>query len=389
MKVYCIASPAKLGGWDNTLQGLLSRPPSSAGDAMQYNLNIELLWSIILLISLNNFEAKQTTMKTSVSRTDATNRFLQDTLDLFAGKATGNLWPYLYDGPRNEQDPVRGEILYNDLLRWEPKYYLYKLESTLLQTRSLEIANCIGSGATVFELGPGGEQSIRNKSYPFLRALPELKGYVAVDISPVFLEKGLRITQSLLPHIPVQGVCQNLTLLDSLPVSADKPLLFFKGSTIANLGTVKTRQLLERFHNILGNNGVLVVGQDANQDLESLMWAYDNSRFELFFSNIMYRIQRDLGTQGLEPEYFRGVVEWLPDTYDLQLSVVVLRDQTVQLEGHQFHLHEGQKLHIFSSHKYPVEVFSQLGRDAGFNPVAYFADDYQRMVIHVFRTTAV
>ena len=70
----------------------------------------------------------------------------------------GNLWPYLYSDPQNGNDPVRGGILYNQMLEGENDYYLYKSESELFKNKGKLLADLIGSDATLIELGPGSEQ---------------------------------------------------------------------------------------------------------------------------------------------------------------------------------------------------------------------------------------
>ena len=158
----------------------------------------------------------------------------EDAMAFFFDKVRGNLWPYLYGDPQNASDLVRGGILYNEMLEGEKDYYLYKYEAALFQSKGHLLASLIGSNATFVELGPGSEQSLRLKTLPLLRACSDLEGYVGIDISQSFLDKGLEVVRSELPGIFIDGIQADFTQLEELP-EFDKQVIFFKGSTIANM----------------------------------------------------------------------------------------------------------------------------------------------------------
>jgi uncharacterized SAM-dependent methyltransferase len=171
---------------------------------------------------------------TQTSETKVISKLEQDVRAFFLDNVNGNLWPYLYGTPQNADDPVRGGILYNEMLEQEKDYYLYKYEAELFQTKGSLLSSLIGSDATFIELGPGSETSLRLKTLPLLNTCQNLKGYVGIDISQDFLDKGLAVIRAELPNILIDGIQADFTQLKSLP-EVDKPVIFFKGSTIANL----------------------------------------------------------------------------------------------------------------------------------------------------------
>jgi uncharacterized SAM-dependent methyltransferase len=312
------------------------------------------------------------------------NQLEKDAIEFFLGQVSGNLWPYLYGTPRDATDPVRGGILYNEMLENEEEYYLYKYEAELFQNKGHLIASLIGSNATFIELGPGSEQSLRLKTLPLLRVCPNLSGYVGIDISQDFLDKGLKVIRSELPHLSVRGTQQDFTKLDSLP-DAEKQVIFFKGSTIANMRQEEVPSFISQIGKLARENHYLLIVHDANQDEVSLMKAYHNKGMALMMENIMFRLHRDVDTPGMIPEAFRYQPEWEPTTYDLKHVLSATQPQKIHLNGQIVEIEEGQKFHTLSSFKYPVEVFKKLIGSAGYQPIDVFFDSSNRMAAHLFQ----
>ncbi|WP_254567514.1 L-histidine N(alpha)-methyltransferase [Oscillatoria sp. HE19RPO] len=323
-------------------------------------------------------------MKTKPSDRKFINQIEKDVVDFLVGKIRGNLWPYLYGTPQDENDPVRGGILYNEMLENEEDYYLYKFEAQLFQSKGHLIASAIGSNATIIELGPGSEQSLRQKTLPFLRVCPQLSGYVGIDISQDFLNKGLQVIRSELPELSVSGTQQDFTKLESLP-DVEKPVIFFKGSTIANMRQDEVPSFISQIGKLAGKNHSLLLVHDANQDEVSLMKAYNNKRMAVFMENIMFRIHRDVDTKGMIPNAFRYEPEWDPNTYDFKHILTATQPQKIHFNGEIVEIKEGQKLHTLSSFKYPIEVFQKLIGFAGYEPLECFRDRSNRMAAHLFQ----
>ena len=76
----------------------------------------------------------------------------------------------------------RGSRLFDQICDLE-EYYPTRTEIGILQDRLGEIAELIGRGAHLVELGSGASVKIRT----LLNALPDLAQYTAVDISKEFL----------------------------------------------------------------------------------------------------------------------------------------------------------------------------------------------------------
>ncbi|CAK8717453.1 L-histidine N(Alpha)-methyltransferase [Candidatus Electrothrix gigas] len=312
------------------------------------------------------------------------DKFKEDCEAFFLGQTAGNLWPYLYGEPTNEDDPVRGSILYNELLKKENDYYLYNHEAELLQTSGKYLASLIGADATLIEMGPGGEKSFRHKTLPFLKAFPRLHGYVGIDVCQDFLTTILEIVHINFPDLFITGLHQDFTQLEKL-TKFPKAIIFFKGSTVGNLRNGEVQDLLSRFRCLISEGHYLVITNDANQDEMSLMKAYNTSRVAPFIENVMHRIKRDLNLTEMIPNAFRYQPEWIQETHDFRHILTATSEQEFHI-GEQFvKIDKGQKLHIMSSFKYPVDFFRTMVVQAGFEPVEFFLDSSERMAVHLFR----
>ncbi len=322
-------------------------------------------------------------MKNTTEDKKVIDKLQEDAQEFFLGKINGNLWPYVYGAPQDNNDPVRGGILYNKVLEGEQDYYLYKYEAELFQTKGHLLTSLIGSNATFIELGPGSEQSIRLKTLPLLKTCPHLSGYLGIDISQSFLDKVIEVIHSAFPSIFIDGIQADFTQLKDLPEFA-KPVVFFKGSTIANLKRYEVPVFISYIKKLVGKKHYLLVVHDANQDEISLMKAYDNSGVAVFIENIMYRLYRDVIRVGMEPEQFRYKPEWEPENHELKHVLTATKSQKFELNGHTIEIEEGQKFHTFSSFKYPIEVFQNMLSLTGYKPIDFVLDNSGRMAAHLF-----
>ena len=311
-------------------------------------------------------------------------QFEKDVVDFFQGTIHGNLGPYIYGAPQSEADPVRGGILYNEMLEHEKEYYLYNYEAALFQSKGTEIASYLGKNTTFIELGPGSEKSLRLKTLRLLRACSELKGYIGVDISQTFLDKSLAVIRAALPHIRIEGTQQDFTKLESIP-DCENPVIFFKGSTIGNFTKEAVPPFIAQMKRLMNKKHLLLLVQDCNQDEISLMKAYDTKGMALLMENIMYRIKRDLNIAAMDAAAFRYQPEWNALTHHLKHVLTATCSQQFKIKGQEISIQEGQKFHTLSSYKYPATLFQEMVRAGGYELVHDFLDDSGRLAVHLFK----
>lgn len=324
-------------------------------------------------------------MLSTVGDSKVVDKLIQDATDFFLGKITGNLWPYLYGTPEDDNDPVRGGILYNEMLEGEDDYYLYKFEAELFQTQGQKLTSIMGSNLTFIELGPGSEQSLRLKTIPLLHTCDQLSGYVGIDISQYFLDKGLAVIKSEFPNIYMQGIQNDFMQLESLP-TFDKPVILFKGSTIANLRKAEVPVFITKIKNLIDKGHYLFLVHDANQDETSLMEAYDNPGMAVFMENIMCRLKRDLHIADMDATAFRYKPQWEASGHDLKHVLTATKAQTFDVKGTSITIEEGQQFHTLSSFKYPVKVFQEMLSLTGYKPIDFCIGKSKRMAAHLFQS---
>ena len=316
----------------------------------------------------------------------------QDACFFFRGEKQGNLWPYLYGAPEHENDKVDGGRLYQEVMKKAPEYYLFDSEAQLFQSHSRHIAEIIGGGATVIELGPGSKECVAVKTVPLLQSLPALNGYIGIDISLAFVEKALDTIRSVLPHISVQGYQQDFTQLSALPQPdghIDNPVVLFKRSTISNMSPDEVTEFVSQLPALIGGSHYFLVVHDRNQDVDSLMQAYDNPMASKVFENVMFRLERDAPNIRFDANLFCYTPKYDPNTYDFMHVLSATADQTVDLgDDTTVFVRKGDRFKILSSYKYPVQVFQDMVVRTGlYSPIDMFTDEASgNIVCHVFKS---
>jgi len=309
----------------------------------------------------------------------------EDAKKLFLRQNADNLSPYLYDSPISDDDPVRGANLYQKLIYEYPDYYLYQDETSLIKTCATDMAAYVPTGSTVIEFGLGTGKAFTNKTMPFLKAINGLKKFVAFDLSLAYLETDTKILHETLPEVEVEVIQDDFVRHCNLVGNFENPVVYYKGSTIANLGQEACIDFLKRLAEALGSNGLLIVGTDSNQSAETLGLAYDNNVLGAVMENVFYRIRRDCKWNDFDPNLFNYQFDWQPDIYSVRHILRANQAQRFMLDDQAIDIKEGDTYHILSSYKYPVDVFQEMAQKSNYKVLDHFIDEKQRMPIHVLQ----
>ncbi|MDX1531457.1 MAG: L-histidine N(alpha)-methyltransferase, partial [Rhodothermales bacterium] len=125
---------------------------------------------------------------------------------------------YFYD--------ARGSHLFDEITRL-PEYYPTRTEVGILRSRIGEIAQRIGPRCLLVEYGSGSSA----KTHILLDALPDLAGYVPIDIARDHLLDAARRLAETYPGLRILPVCADYTTAFTLPhVDGARPVVFFPGS---------------------------------------------------------------------------------------------------------------------------------------------------------------
>lgn len=310
-----------------------------------------------------------------------------DIAALFLRQTKENMYPYLYSTPdaNIEGDLARGELHYNELIYNVPEYYLYREEVRLLQTFANQLATHIPKNGTVCEFGVGTEIAFRNKTLPFLKAIPDLSLYAPIDLCVTYLIQARSILAQELPNIGFKGIETDFIKNVAIVREFENLAVFFKGSTITNLNPSGCIDFFSRLSSYLPSGGLLIVGQDSNSDAESLRRAYVNDPLANTMLSVFYRLKRDYSVESFKPSAFSYRFDWLSDAYCVKHTAVATESQRFELNRTPIEIEANEEFHIVSSYKYPVEFFQDMAKQGGFQPLDLISEESNPMAIHVLQ----
>lgn len=256
-----------------------------------------------------------------------------------------------------------------------PEYYLTRTETGILAEHADEIARLVADQALLVELGSGAS----TKTRLLLDALPQLAGYVPVDISRSHLMGASQRLRVAYPHLEVLPVCADFTQSFALPSPAHparRVVVFFPGSTIGNFDPPEAIQLLALVRQIAGTSAGLVIGYDLRKDPAIFERAYNDSAgvTAAFNLNVLARLNRDLGAS-FDLTAFRHEAVWNEADSRIEMHLISQRDQWARVGGVAIRFTRGERLVTEHCHKYTRESFSAQARAAGWSASAAWSDE--------------
>ncbi len=279
---------------------------------------------------------------------------------------------YIYD--------QRGSSLFERITAL-PEYYPTRTEIGILEGCAGAIVAATQAGSVLIEFGSGSSR----KTEILLRALDKLAAYVPVDVSASALEDArIRLCErfpDLRIHPLVGDFGSALVLPDDL---AERPRLgFFPGSTIGNFAPEEAVALLRRMAEVLGPVGRLVIGVDLRKGEDILLPAYDDAAgiTAAFNKNLLVRANRELDAD-FDLDGFAHRAIFNADEGRVEMHLVSRRAQSVSLLGTRFAFAAGETIHTENSHKYTVDGFQVLAREAGWTPLRVWLDEGGLFSVH-------
>lgn len=303
--------------------------------------------------------------------------FEEAVLDGFTRHVKAIPCQYLYDAV--------GSALF-DKICLTPEYYPTRTEIGILGSNADYIAEQMGPGVQIIELGSGASLKVRR----LLERLSEPKGYVPVDVSREHLMRAAEDLCRSHPNIPVTAVCADytssswLSALDGLPYT--KRVAFFPGSSIGNFEPYESIQLMRHIGSLVGRGGDFLVGVDLKKDTSVLNAAYNDVAgvTAAFNLNLLERINRELGGD-FDLRRFRHDATYSEDYGRIEIYIRSLIDQFVHISGRRFRLAAGERIHTEYSYKYTVPEFQALAHTAGFSSTRTWMDDDKYFSVHYLR----
>ena len=281
------------------------------------------------------------------------------------GAAQPSLSPkYLYDSLGSKLFEAITEL---------PEYYPTRTEVALLERHVGAIAEAIGPGATLVELGAGNCE----KAGRLFHALRPAQ-YVALDISGDFLETALAALRSSHPGIAMIGVAADISAGIRLPreVAKGRRLFVYLGSSIGNFDPADACALLADIRGQCRGGGSLLIGVDLVKSVQVLQSAYDDPLgvTAAFNRNVLNHVNALIGSNfDVRDWSHRALFNARSSRMELYLEAE--REVLVAWAQGSRHFRKGERLHTENSYKYLLEDFKDLLRDAGFGRISAWTDE--------------
>lgn len=303
--------------------------------------------------------------------------FMAAVIEGLSGAEKSLPYRFLYD--------TRGSALFDRITRL-PEYYPTRTELGILRDNAAEIADRLGRGVQLVELGSGSSEKVR----VLLEALEAPDSYVPIDISRDHLRAAAQAIQDDYPDLHVRPIAADFGQPFDLPPSErGRRVGFYPGSTVGNLTPDQARAFLGDWSRRLGEGALLLIGVDLRKGADILEPAYDDAQgvTARFTLNLLERANRELGAD-FEIGAYRHSARWLPDEERVAIDLVSLKDQTVRIGDHAFALTRDERIHVEDSFKYSIAGFLRLARASGFEPVSVWTDDLDLFSVHLLQAQA-
>ena len=305
----------------------------------------------------------------------ANERFLSDSLAGLTQSPKQLPCKYFYD--------QRGSQLFDKICETED-YYLTRTETAIMQQYAGEMGECLGEGVMLVEFGSGS--SIKTRY--LLDHLIEPVAYVPLDISHEHLLASADQISHDYPNLEVLPLCADFTKPFSMPNPKRRPshdAVYFPGSTIGNFRPSQAKQLLASIAHMCGEQGGLLIGVDLQKDRDVLERAYNDDQGVTaeFNLNLLHRMQKELGAT-VDVNSFEHHAFYNSDQGRIEIYLRSRIDQVIQLDGQIVQLEAGELIHTEYSHKYTIDGFAQMAKEAGWTIRRWWTDDKDYFaVIHL------
>lgn len=296
---------------------------------------------------------------------DVDRQFFDEVIEGLCGDQKTLPCKYFYD--------IQGCRLFDAICELE-EYYPTRTELAIMETYIDDMAQSLGPDCLLIEYGSGSSVKTRL----LLDKVPQLAGYVPIDIACAHLHHVARSLRKAYPGLSVHPVCADYTrpfAVPPCPNQVSHRVVYFPGSTIGNFDPEEATAFLRRIGRVVGTGGDLLIGVDLLKPIDVLEAAYNDqagvtAEFNL---NLLHRINRELyGTFDVEAFEHRAVFN--EEENRIEMHLVSTRDQRARIGRVEFQFARGESIHTENSYKYNLEDFESLARKAGFDVAQVWTD---------------
>lgn len=278
----------------------------------------------------------------------------------------------------------RGSDLFDAICETDD-YYVTRADLDATQRHAREIAEEMGTGCRLVELGSGSGL----KTQLLLSHLSEPAAYVPVEISPAALRKSADELSARFPDLEVLPLCADYTRPLSLPTPT-RPVahtvVYFPGSTIGNFHKPQASEFLARMGAMCGHTGSILIGVDRKKDPDVLHRAYNDSEglSAEFNLNILRHLNRITGAT-FDLDAFEHDARYVESQGRVEMHLRSTRAQKVRLGDRAIELRRGETMRTEVSYKYSQGEFAEVAHRAGLDVHQVWMDSRELFTLQMLR----
>ncbi len=332
------------------------------------------------ILSMFSGPFRATPAETKVGRGQYNEELLRDVLSGLRQPLKSLPSKYLYDR--------RGVDLFATICNI-PEYYLARAELALLRRHAGGIADLVGEGAQLIELGGCSTA----KASLLINVLRSPVMYMPIDGSSQHLWSAAMQLQLDHPYVAVRPLHANFAEITALPAdeiwTLERAVFLCFGSLLGQWDPIPAAAILRRLAG-LARRSVLVIGVDLPKDPALLQAAYNDPHgcHAEFHRNLLLRINRELDGD-FDPESFSYAAHYNSTCMRVESYLQSRRKQLVRIAGKAVMFAQGEVIHTQNSYKYSVAQFQRIARRTGFAPLKAWVDNEHSYALHVLSSAGV
>lgn len=299
------------------------------------------------------------------------NAFRQDVIKGLSARQKYLLPKYFYD--------ARGDSLFQEIMQ-SPEYYLTRAEEEILREKSRDILQACTTTQPTFDIVELGAGDASKTIYLLQEALQLQcsQQYFPIDISASMIDQLNSSLPAQLAGMQVNGLSgEYFPMLAQ--VQADRPtpkLVLFLGATVGNLSPAEALAFFRDLYTYLNTGDYVLIGFDLKKNPQTILNAYNDKggHTRAFNLNLLERINHELGGNFNLANFIHYPV-YDPFTGACKSYLISTRSQQVTLDdGTTFDFAKDEPIYMEVSQKYSEAEITQMGREAGYEPIETFFD---------------
>ena len=262
------------------------------------------------------------------------------------------------------------------------EYYLPRAEREIIDAHGEQIAEAVGTGCTLIDLGAGNCEKAE-RLFSLLRPAQ----YVAVDISVDFLRSSLECVQDRHPQLDIVGLGLDFSRRLVLPpaVRKERRLFFYPGSSIGNFSPEEAAAFLARIRALCTEDGRILLGVDLAKDKAVLEAAYDDvlGVTAAFNLNILNNVNRLIGAD-FDVRDWKHVAFYNTRESRIEMHLEVRRALKVRLGDGQRAFRAGDRIHTENSYKMNSAALTELLGAGNMQKARCWTDQQRRFAVALY-----